>query len=1074
MKSFFAEIRLIKEELVCKINLKFGQWAAFVYRRPYWVLGGSLIVCCCCAIGLIPPFPKWVDGAENLYSLPESMARDHGAMHRNLFSEVYRRPNLIILTAAKPYDDNSDAEYDAAEEDVNIFTWEYLDVVKRIDSLIRGQAVDPIEGRRVAVQRPQGYSSDEDATNVDEESGLDGYNHTAVVERDRGDASMDVLTFQDICAKEYNGSCSVASVIEMGVYALGEEWGVGEPGDPPELYVFDGKVISPDVRGFIPDYLMGGVESEPCERDLPRELAINFVPEEKLKPSSKGQLYAVTPTTCITKAQALLMMYDLRDEPDMEEINMDWEKALVGILNDNRIYDGVRISVNAYRSRDDELRASTSESSDILFVILTFVILVSYACVLNFSCDLYRSKSIPALAGAGAALMGLVSGLGFICLLGFAFVPTALICPFLVMGIGVDDMFVIVNSYALAYTIEGARDRVVIAMTDSGLSITITTLTNLIAFTVGAFSPYLSIRNFCLFSAAGLFMGYVYVLTFFLAVLCLDAKREEVARVCIFCLPKHTPTDLMRLQADEARKEYLEDGEMSKPHHKVCNTVSDGLKGYELSTFSLVSLKARHATGCDEQKPNSAKLNQRHVQRRKEGHPPSSCCLSAFVFWRRKGPAAGVSGSCEMSAEQGMVAAPNHHCTHSLQTHRPQTGESSQRADYNSYSNMNPGNSYRSQYYSNTHQQKCIDDSFRDTQVDEDGGDAAHNSNYSMMVMNEPMHYASPASSSNSKRTVTAAHHSSSRQVPAHGLTGEVGTRSAAHHDGGRQQNSSSNDCIGHDSAGGVDHYDISRRERNSASYGGTHLRSVISTCTDEQQQPGYNHNHHYSNSRGLNSVVYGNYEDQQRDTTKHHSAGHSHQYDSAAVGTPGRTVPPFHTGYRKDSKSYEDMRSRGCGDSPTDCSHMSVNHHQHEHNSSSSHHHDNVQQYDQFSTRSSSKGDPYLATDLTSEYSDINEEYLCKQLAAAKDLILQEPLGSTAPVQWAYCHCAPLQLRTTPVHHNNSVHHCNCVLPLCTTATAYYPCAPQQLCAPLQLRTAPVHHCNCVLPLCTTTTLCT
>lgn len=91
----------------------------------------------------------------------------------------------------------------------------------------------------------------------------------------------------------------------------------------------------------------------------------------------------------------------------------------------------------------------------------------------------------------------------------------------------------------------------------SGLAITLTTTTSLVSFIIGLNTGYLSIKNFCWFCGSGtyflklpvltlgshhfsgMFFGYIFVLTFFFAIHCLDAKREEENMVCLFCVPNN-------------------------------------------------------------------------------------------------------------------------------------------------------------------------------------------------------------------------------------------------------------------------------------------------------------------------------------------------------------------------------------------------------------------------------------------------------------------------------------------------------------------------------------------------------
>lgn len=59
----------------------------------------------------------------------------------------------------------------------------------------------------------------------------------------------------------------------------------------------------------------------------------------------------------------------------------------------------------------------------------------------------------------------------------------------------------------------------------AGASITITSLTDIIAFFVGGTTVLPSLKSFCIFAAVCILMTYIYVVTFFVAVLTLDEKR---------------------------------------------------------------------------------------------------------------------------------------------------------------------------------------------------------------------------------------------------------------------------------------------------------------------------------------------------------------------------------------------------------------------------------------------------------------------------------------------------------------------------------------------------------------------
>lgn len=77
-------------------------------------------------------------------------------------------------------------------------------------------------------------------------------------------------------------------------------------------------------------------------------------------------------------------------------------------------------------------------------------------------------RSMSSLAGSVACLLGLFCGLGVPPYFGTEFVPTALVAPFLVMGVGADDIFVVISSYALAYGEDSPRERCAVTLRGCG------------------------------------------------------------------------------------------------------------------------------------------------------------------------------------------------------------------------------------------------------------------------------------------------------------------------------------------------------------------------------------------------------------------------------------------------------------------------------------------------------------------------------------------------------------------------------------------------------------------------------
>lgn len=90
-------------------------------------------------------------------------------------------------------------------------------------------------------------------------------------------------------------------------------------------------------------------------------------------------------------------------------------------------------------------------------------------------------------------------------------------------------MFVFIELDQLDPELRGA-ERLKKAVGHVGASITMTTLTNLVAFAVTASTVVPAIRLFCIYAAVALLFCYFLVVTFLLAFISFDVKRIESGR----------------------------------------------------------------------------------------------------------------------------------------------------------------------------------------------------------------------------------------------------------------------------------------------------------------------------------------------------------------------------------------------------------------------------------------------------------------------------------------------------------------------------------------------------------------
>ncbi|EYC36906.1 hypothetical protein Y032_0844g2647 [Ancylostoma ceylanicum] len=135
------------------------------------------------------------------------------------------------------------------------------------------------------------------------------------------------------------------------------------------------------------------------------------------------------------------------------------------------------------------------------------------------------------LVGIGATLcplLAITSTYGVLSLMGSRINSLLFVMPFLIMGVGVDAAFLMVNSWQkLTLRDYSNSERLGLVYEAAMPSISITSVTNVLSFTIGAITPTPEVRVFCFGTATSMGLTYVYQLILFGPVLSLAAGCEK-------------------------------------------------------------------------------------------------------------------------------------------------------------------------------------------------------------------------------------------------------------------------------------------------------------------------------------------------------------------------------------------------------------------------------------------------------------------------------------------------------------------------------------------------------------------
>ncbi|GMH38211.1 hypothetical protein BSKO_06095 [Bryopsis sp. KO-2023] len=236
----------------------------------------------------------------------------------------------------------------------------------------------------------------------------------------------------------------------------------------------------------------------------------------------------------ISGAEVFLLAIDLHH--DLERIGgasqdprvRAWDNELVDSIVNRWDHPHLRGYVSNFRAVDIE--SNIALNSDIKFLGLAFLLIVIYSHVVLFRNSPIYCKSQLALVSVISVLMSITTAFGLALFLRVAMNSVVKSLIFLLLGLGMDDTFVIMGSYFSTDENLPVEERMGLTMMNAGSSILVTSVTDFLAFCVGTFTKMPSVQVFCLYAAIGIFFDFLYQVTFFVAFVAWDARREERCR----------------------------------------------------------------------------------------------------------------------------------------------------------------------------------------------------------------------------------------------------------------------------------------------------------------------------------------------------------------------------------------------------------------------------------------------------------------------------------------------------------------------------------------------------------------
>ncbi|XP_038587492.1 patched domain-containing protein 3-like [Micropterus salmoides] len=236
----------------------------------------------------------------------------------------------------------------------------------------------------------------------------------------------------------------------------------------------------------------------------------------------------------VISAQAVKLFYYLDSKESTADASNLWLRGFKELLSDETDSKHIDVSYYTSKSKQEEIDSHTTDGFPLF--------LITYACAITFSVisclrlDNVRNKVWLAVFGVLSSGLAVLSSFGLLLYIGVPFVITVANSPFLILGIGLNNMFIMVSDWQHTNVNDPVPKRMAHTYKEAIMPITITALTDVVKFFVGVTSKFPSVQSFCLYTSTSVIFCYIYTVTFFGAFLALNGRREASNRHWLTCM----------------------------------------------------------------------------------------------------------------------------------------------------------------------------------------------------------------------------------------------------------------------------------------------------------------------------------------------------------------------------------------------------------------------------------------------------------------------------------------------------------------------------------------------------------
>ncbi|CAA93751.2 SSD domain-containing protein [Caenorhabditis elegans] len=315
----------------------------------------------------------------------------------------------------------------------------------------------------------------------------------------------------------------------------------------------------------------------------------------------------------LSDAKLTQLFYFLKQDQKMvEEYSSKFSYALETFLNQVYSSDVITLSFAHYQSLEDGL--DENAKAFVPNFVVSFFVLAMYALVSSFTLksssatkiDWISSKPWLAAAGMFSTVLSIISAFGFLFILGVRYNVINTIIPFLIIAIGIDDMFLMNACWDQTSKSLSVPERMSKTLSHAGVAVTITNVTDVMSFAIGCITDLPGIQFFCIYACVSVAFSYFYQLTFFSGAMAIMGEVEREKRHCLFFYRTFQLVDISKMNEEADSKLQQIKSRSASP--APFNYLSSSNSSFSSDSDSFSSKKTIPAEFAwkEQQSPNSS------------------------------------------------------------------------------------------------------------------------------------------------------------------------------------------------------------------------------------------------------------------------------------------------------------------------------------------------------------------------------------------------------------------------------------------------------------------------------------